>query len=120
MRNFLPQRAVGNFSGMGSLREHTDYAVLRAHFRDRLGIPALRGVPMVSSGPMGKCLRTNINKFMFVLQGFPFSPYAIYPHAHALHQIVKAVKSLCLAEAGPVPKIICLRPSAVKLFFAVS
>ena len=33
--------------------KRTDYAVLRARFGDRLGIPAVRGVPMVLIGTNG-------------------------------------------------------------------
>ena len=87
-----------------SSAEHTDHTALRAHFRDRSGLSAVRGVPMFSSGQMEKLLRAKISWFIFTLKGFPLSPNRSSHHAHVSSQSVRSVKSACPTKRDPCAK----------------
>jgi hypothetical protein len=57
-----------------SFAEHTDYTALRAHFSDRLGTPAERGVPMDLIGTDGKAPECENQLAHFRTRGLSIEP----------------------------------------------
>ena len=87
-----------------SSTEHTDYTALRAHFRDLLGLPAERGVPMDLIGTDGKAPECENKLAHFRTQGLSIEPQAIFTFCAFLSLIGQIREIRVSREVGPVSK----------------
>jgi len=87
-----------------SSAEHTDHTALRAHFRDRLGIPAERGVPMDLIGTNGKAPEGENKLAHSRPQGLSIEPLSDLHIRRMFISFCQSSEIRVSREVGPVSK----------------